>query len=711
MGSWTQDSRMMAIETPLGKDHLLLRSFTGREGVSQLFTFELDLLSEDSAIQFTDIVGKPVTIRLTLANEKERYFNGCISKFAQIGCDTGLTTYKATMVPWLWFLTQTTDCRIFQKQSVPDIVQKIFKEYGFTDVKLQLQGTYEPREYCVQYRESDYNFVARLLEQYGIFYYFEHKKDKHILVLGDNPSVHQPCPEKAKAHCQLPGGGAPPEEDVLTSLTMEQSFRPGKCALSGYYFETPSTSLLSEVATTLKIGGNEKFELYDYPGEYDKKAEGEALAKLRIEEQEAQQLIVTGTSNCRAFTSGYKFELTDYGRKDMNKAYLLTEVQHIASLGESYTSGATGGGTEDYTNSFTCIPHAVPYRPLRVTPKPLIHGTQTARVVGAPGEIIWCDKYGRIKVQFFWDREGKWNEDSSCWVGVSQNWGGKGWGGVFVPHAGQEVIISFKEGDPDRPMVTGRVYNAEVMPPLELPAQATKSAIRDHNGNEMIMEGKDGEQFIHFKQANGNEIKMDAKEEFILLKQAYGNEIKMDAKAKTIRLYCPNHESEMVMGKSIKLSTTSDLTHFIEGDNDEVIQGWRHTNVIGARTEITVGTKTELNIVNKSTFTGGWVVNKKSPGEKEKIPVSKLMTDKKNEWIKEQMTNVDELKQKSQKYTLEAKNHILRAMTLKGSAKTMRLEAANEAKLKAANFQVEADKLKQDIQGTASILATVIKLC
>ena len=472
----TQHTRIIAIYTPLEEDYLLLRSFTGHEGISHLFSFDLDLLSQDPAVKFKDIIGKPVTIRVTLANDKERYFNGFISRFEQIGCDTGLTTYRATMVPWLWFLTQTTDCRIFQNKSVPDIIQQIFKEYGFTDVKFKLEGTYDAREYCVQYRETDYNFVARLMEQYGMFYFFEHEKDKHILVVADSPSAHQPCPEKKEAHWQLPGGGVAPEEDVVTSLQMEQQFRPGKYALSDYFFKVPSTSLLSEVTTTINVGGNGAYEIYDFPGEYEKKKDGEALAKLRMEEEEAKHLIITGTSTCRAFTSGYRFDLKEYGRGDMNKAYMLTEVRHKASLGDSYTTGI-GGGSEDYSNKFACIPYEIPYRPLRVTPKPSVRGAQTAVVVGKAGEEIWTDKYGRIKVQFHWDREGKFDQDSSCWIRVSQNWAGKQWGAMFLPRIGQEVIVEFLEGDPDQPIITGRVYNAEQMPPYPLPDEQTKSTI------------------------------------------------------------------------------------------------------------------------------------------------------------------------------------------------------------------------------------------
>ena len=355
--SLTQANRLIGISTPLGKDVLLLRGFSGQEAISRLFSFELDLLSTDAEIKFEDIVGQPVTIRVILGEDKERYFSGIISRFMQTGSDTGLANYRATMMPWLWFLTRTADCRIFQNKSVPDIIQQIFKEMGFSDVKLVLKGTYEPRDYCVQYRETDFNFVSRLMEQYGIFYYFEHEQKKHTLVLADDLSAHDPCPEQPEVKWN-PHGSDSLKEDVIKSLQWEQTFRSGKYAVTDYNFETPSTSLMAEVKTKLEVGGNSKFEIYDFPGEYGKKADGNKIAKIRMEEEEAQHFFVSGGSTCRVFTSGYKFTLQDYVRKDLNGEYVLTQVQHFASVGSTYTTGTDGdGGEDDYTNSFTCIPN------------------------------------------------------------------------------------------------------------------------------------------------------------------------------------------------------------------------------------------------------------------------------------------------------------------------------------------------------------------
>ena len=342
------------------------------------------------------------------------------------------------------------------------------------------------------------------MEQYGICYFFEHEANKHTLVLANTASSYKPCPEQPTARWD-PEGSAPTEEDVVLSLQIECEFRTGKYALADYNFETPSTSLMAEVQTTQEAGGNGKFEIYDYPGEYKKKAQGDKIAKIRIEEEEAQYVVIRGGSLCRAFTTGFRFDLEDYFRADMNQSYLLTQIQHAASIGEAYRSSEGGSGQIAYSNTFTAVPHKIPYRPTRLTPKPIVQGPQTAVVVGKAGEEIWVDKYGRVKVQFYWDREGKRDENSSCWVRVSQLWAGKNWGAMFIPRIGQEVIVEFMEGDPDQPIITGRVYNAEQTVPYPLPDEQTKSTIKTNSSkggkgfNEIRFEDKKGDEqiFIH----------------------------------------------------------------------------------------------------------------------------------------------------------------------------------------------------------------------
>ncbi len=566
----TQENRLIGIETPLGKDVLLLRGFSGQEGVSRLSNFDLDLLSHDPDIKFEDIIGKRVTLRVTLGSEKKRYFNGFISRFSQTGSDRGLANYRATMVPWTWFLTRTSDCRIFQKKTIPAIIEQVFKDLGFTDYKLQLQGSFEPRDYCVQYRETDFNFVSRLMEQYGLLYFFEHEKDKHTLVIADDPSAHQPCPEQQDAKWDPQGSGAL-AEDVITSFQWEQTLRPGKYAVTDYNFETPSTSLDAEMKTTIEVGGNSKLEIYDFPGEYTKKKEGEAIAKLRMEEEEAQYFVASGTSSCRAFTSGYRFDLKDYVRKDMNQAYVLTSLHHTATVGGTYTTTTIGKDESAYTNSFTCIPHKVPFRPPQVTPKPVIQGVQTAVVVGKAGEEIWTDNYGRVKVQFHWDREGKYDEFSSCWTRISQNWAGKQWGAMFLPRIGQEVIVEFIEGNPDWPIITGRVYNAEQMPPYPLPGEQTKSTIKSNSSK-----GGAGSNELRFEDKKGGE-------EIYLHGQKDWNIVIENDKSQSV-----GHDESLSVGNNRTKKVGVDQSETI-GNNKTISVGANHTESIVANKTLSVG--------------------------------------------------------------------------------------------------------------------------
>jgi type VI secretion system secreted protein VgrG len=509
----TQAGRLISVTTPLGADELLLEGFSGQEALSSLFQFTLYLLSDNTSIAFDAVVGKPATIHILKEDGSQRPINGVISHFSQGSMEAGFSRYHAIVVPWLWNLTRTVDCRIFQHKTVPDIIQQIFRDLGYSDFKLALTGNYQPRTYCVQYRETDFNFVSRLMEEEGIFYFFEHSANQHILILGDSQSAHQPCPGQAR----FPYGsvGGPQQGDSVTGWLWEQGVQPAQYALTDFNFETPSTDLSVNVSTLVTAGRNDRLQIYDYPGRYRKRSEGERYVKLHMEEQETPHTQIHGAGDCRAFVPGYVFQLTDHFRGDFNRSYLLTEVHHEAR------SNIRGGGSEaSYSNTFTCIPKEVPFRPPSIARKPFVQGVQTAIVAGPKGEEIWTDKYGRVKVQFHWDREGKRDENSSCWLRVAQNWAGKRWGVIFTPRIGQEVIVDFLEGDPDQPIITGRVYNAEAMPPYELPQEQTKSTIKSLSSkggggfNEIRFEDKKSQEqlFIHAERNQDNRVKNDSLE-------------------------------------------------------------------------------------------------------------------------------------------------------------------------------------------------------
>jgi type VI secretion system secreted protein VgrG len=467
--------RHLAFNSPLGEDQLLLTELHGREGISQLFQFDLELLSENPSLDFSAIIGKNVTVRINQPDHTDRFFNGVVSRFAQSGSTANFTTYQAEVVPWLWLLTRTADCKIFQMMTAPDIIQQVFGTYGMSNFRNNLQGTYPVREYTVQYRETDFNFVTRLMEQYGIFYFFEHTNGTHTLVLADGNAAFAPCPGQSSLRYQTTFGASMLEEDVITGWIERRAMRSSRSSLMDFNFKTPPLNLQANVDSVLPPPGGMSFELYDYPGEYLVKDVGESLATVRIEEEESQTVLTTGESNCRSFTSGYTFDLKEHPRGDLNQTYILRTVEHLAS--ESYEAGEKRGGF-NYENRFSCLPRSVRFRAPRVTPKPVIQGLQTAVVCGVPGEEIYVDNYGRIKVQFHWDRFGTRDENSSCWIRVAQNWAGKRWGFVFLPRIGMEVLVGFLEGDPDQPMVMGCVYNADQIQPYDLPGYKTRSVVR-----------------------------------------------------------------------------------------------------------------------------------------------------------------------------------------------------------------------------------------
>jgi type VI secretion system secreted protein VgrG len=515
LGTFTQANRPIRIKTALGNDDLLLAGFTARETISEPFEIKVQLFSENGTIDPTTVLRKPATVTVVLATGDIRYFNGVFRDFAQGGFDdrSHLYTYEGTIVPSLWLLSLGWNCKIFQNMAVPDIVQAVLKASGVTSVSLSLNGTYSEREYCVQYRESNLNFISRLLEEEGISYYFVHSESDHKLTLSDSTPSAPSCTEDAVSYSATAPEGTPTQSTIWSLSRTDQVFTP-KVALTDYYFETPSLSLLDQTQTISKNTGPE--EKFDYPGGYRTNSDGTRYGKLRIEELETPAMVVHGESNCASFCSGLQFTMSDHYRDEMNQAYLLLSVAHKATI-----PNYVGSENEEfsYENRYQGIPLKVPFRPPRVARKPVVAGSQTAVVVGTSGEEIYVDKYGRVKVQFFWDRDGKKDENSSCWIRVSQIWAGKNWGWVTLPRIGQEVVVDFLEGDPDRPLIVGRIYNAEQMPPYTLPDKSTQSGIKTRsskggsgsNANEIRFEDLSGSEdlFIHAEKDMHSEVEHD----------------------------------------------------------------------------------------------------------------------------------------------------------------------------------------------------------
>jgi type VI secretion system secreted protein VgrG len=502
----TQSDRLILITTPLGKDVLVARSFEGSEEISVLFEYRLVLASENESIDPKNIVGKRVTVSIVQADgETYRYFDGFVSHFALLPRSGAYYEYEIRMVPWTWFLTRTTNCRIFQEKTVPEVIEQIFQDFGFTDFQTTFSGTHNPWIYCVQYRETAFEFISRLMEKEGIFYFFRHEDGKHTMVLGDKSSVHQECPYQSNMRIAPATGIYLRDADTVHLWERHYQYGSGKWAQTDYNFETPTTSLLTTESTVIELDKLTAYELFDYPGVYDNKDDGESLTKLRMEEVEATFDTARGESNCRSFASGFKFTLEEHEQEDQNQSYTLLSVAHSAHQGSLY--GGEGNEKANYQNSFICYPSAVQFRPGRKTARPIVHGSQTAVVVGPAGEEIYTDNYGRVKVQFFWDRLGSKDDKSSCWIRVSQPWAGKNWGAIWIPRIGQEVVVDFLEGDPDRPLIVGRVYNEQQGVPYTLPANSTQSGFQSRTSkgggssdfNELRFEDKKGDEEIHIQ--------------------------------------------------------------------------------------------------------------------------------------------------------------------------------------------------------------------
>ncbi|MHC4399530.1 MAG: type VI secretion system Vgr family protein [Planctomycetota bacterium] len=482
-----QENRLLGLATPLGEDVLDLTGFSGQEEISRLFHYELDMISDDPAIDPAAVVGKNVTFSIELADGSPRCFNGFVSRFFAGDEDGGRRNYRAEVVPWLWFLTLTSDCRIFQEKKVPEIIEQVFGDLGFSDFDLsEVKGDHPKRDYCVQYRETLFDFVSRLMEEEGIFYYFKHEDAKHTLMLADQKGAYFDCGEE-EAHYPRERGPRP-IIDHLTGWEHGYEFRTGKWSQTDYNFEkhparnegTPANLLMTSEPSTVEWDDVDKFEFYDYPGKYPEKDQGAAYTRLRIEEEEVEHDVVNAASTCRTFTPGGKFKIQSHrSSTEEGKRFVVTSIQHTASEPQAYETG--GSVDESYSNTFTCIPESVTFRPARTTAKPVVQGLQPAVVTGPAGEEIWPDKYARVKLQFFWDREGQRDENTSCWVRVSQDYAGKGWGSMCIPRIGQEVLVAFLEGDPDRPVVTGRVYNDDQMPPFGLPGSKAVSGLKSNS--------------------------------------------------------------------------------------------------------------------------------------------------------------------------------------------------------------------------------------
>ena len=571
-------SRTLDIQTPLGPKAFILIEMTGQEHLSRLSEFHIKLKSKRPDIGVDQMLGQNVTIRIELHEGKARYFNGYVTRWGGVdeirdslvgGKETKAYVYHATVQPWLWFLTRQANSRIFQGKTVPQIVEEVFKAHGgLASFSNKTSDAYRTWDYCCQYRETDFNFISRLLEQEGIYYYFEHANGKHTLTLVDRSSAHSPYPGYEEVRFD--------EEDrdhseVFKRWSSTHEIQPGRYVVKDYDYLKPRTEVTASASKAVKHPYGD-FEFFDYPSETEKPAEAEAAARVRIDELHTQYQTFTGSGNVRGLQPGCSFKLTRHPVDGFNDKHLIVGASYVSS-GNADSSGS-GPGFE-FDCSISAIPLKQQFRPQRTTPKPLVQGPQTAVVVGKSGEEIDTDEHGRIKVQFRWDRYGEADQNSSCWVRVAQSWAGNGYGTWALPRLGQEVIVEFLEGDPDWPVVTGSLYNGENKPPYAMPGEKTRSGIKTRSS-------KGG------GASNFNELRFEDKKG--------SEEIYLHAE-KNQTLYTKNTRTEYVGNEShlhVKKDTLSkleaDVHAAIKGDDIAKVDGGVHLKV-GQDWQAKVGTK------------------------------------------------------------------------------------------------------------------------
>lgn len=547
--SFVQGTRHFTLTTPLGADKFIVKSFEGEEQVSGLFHYRLELLSEDDSIDFSQIVGKRVTLTTELpGGSDQQYMNGVVGRFTQAGKSVRFTTYFADVYPWLWLLTMNSDHQIFQNKTALEIIKKVFSDLGFTDFKDSTTKTYNSREFCVQYGESAFNFVSRLMESEGIFYFFDHSSSTHTMVLADDSSAYLSMPGLATVQAS-PSGRAWETSDAIVECNVQQQVIVGQYKSDDYNFTTPSTDLLATAS-----GDDTSRSIYEYPGEYSTASDGETVTSLRLDALQAPGKLLKGNSQCRAFRAGAKFTLASHYRSDANTSYVLSSVTQ-------------SGDQDQYSNSFEAFPSDAVFHPPQVTPKPKVIGSQTALVVGKSGEEIWTDEYGRIKVKFYWDQSSASDETSSCWIRVMQGWAGKAWGSIYIPRIGQEVVVSFLDGNPDRPLVTGCVFNAQQTVPYTLPDDQTKSTVKTNSS-------KGGSGFNEFRfedKAGSEEIFMQAQKDMNITVLNNLTTTVTNARSTTVS----KSDDSLVVDKgnrSIAVNTGNE-THTVKGTRDLTITG------------------------------------------------------------------------------------------------------------------------------------------
>ncbi|TPK96869.1 type VI secretion system tip protein VgrG [Mesorhizobium sp. B2-4-12] len=580
------NERATVVQTPVGADVLTFTHLVGRDEISRCFAYTVGFVSKSRDVDPLKMLGGVVSVEGE--SDPKRWFSGLVSDFKLTRIEDRLAYYEASVRPWLWFLGNTTDCRIFQNMTAVEIVEKIFAKYGIAKFEKRLQGSYPSREYCVQYDESDLDFVQRLFEHEGIFYFFEHDEGKHTLVLCDAMNKLKPAPGYEKVLYNFEGHGSRRDVEYITEWIPGSAVRPGAYAHTDYDFEKPGADLMAKSSQPFSHK-EASGENYRQPGAHLDVGRGDTIAGIRREELQAVHQHSTAVGTVRGLFSGCKFTLDSFPRDDQNQEYLVVSAEY--RLFDPGYRTQNEAHSENFKVVLGVAPTKLPYRPARITPRPIMRGPQTATVVGPSGEEIFTDKYARVKVQFHWDRLGKKDQNSSCFVRVSQTWAGSGWGFIQIPRIGQEVIVDFIEGDPDLPIITGRVYNAAEMPPYALPGNATQSGWKSNSSkggggyNELMFEDKAGSELVNFQAQ---------KDHHLLIKHDRNKTVQHDQSDRI------DHDAKHSVGHNLDEDVGNNKTVKVGVDQTTHI-GSNDTETVGANRSLTVGANETIHVVGNST--------------------------------------------------------------------------------------------------------------
>jgi type VI secretion system secreted protein VgrG len=591
----SQANRIATLTTPLGEDTLVVTRFEGVESLGDLFEFVIDALSEKPALDFNPAIGNHCSVTLKTYKDQTRVFDGILVEARWLGSREKYYAYQLVLRPWLWLLTRRSDCQIFHDKPVTEIIKKIFQDAGFSDFELKLTESYDPIEYCVQYRETDFAFVSRLMEKYGIYYFFKHEKRKHTLVLADSKSSHQPVPGLAKIPYRSVTRNDQRDEQILTDWQRDRRFRTGRMTLNDYDYLKPNSKLKEDHQGNESYNKSD-FEIYDYPGKYKDPDLGKKFAKVLLEAEQCQDHRCQALGDSPSLLPGGLTTLNGHLTDDTE--YLVLHCQHSFVTQFYRSDPGSGGGDENvYSGAYAFLPSSQPYRSPPTTPHPRIHGIQTARVVGKEGEEIDVDEHGRILVHFFWDR----HDDKSCRVRIGQPWAQKQWGHIVIPRIDHEVIVEFLEGDPDRPLVIGTVYNGDNKVPYKLPDHKTQSGIKTNSSkggggfNEFRFEDKKDQEQVYLRAQKDLDSLIRHKET-----REIGTVFDTD-EGKSSRATTLKHgDDELVLETgSRKISIAVDRKENI-GSNETVAIGKDQTIDVGQNIEITAGMKIVLAVGSNS---------------------------------------------------------------------------------------------------------------